>query len=156
MRQLLLFLLGVRLDAQSKELLTNLPSDRYLVVSNHVSLLDGPIVSMLHPKPLVGPVAAEYCTGVFGYGVRFFAWLTGSHPLPLDRNKPTKGTIALLKKAQQNSIDVLVFPAGAIGVECEKEGASWLADKLSIKRKLVFSITKRKFGFSVSVREEGV
>lgn len=53
-------------------------------------------------------------------------------------------------------MDVLVFPAGAIGVKCKKEGASWLADKLSIKRKLVFSITKRKFGFSVNVKEEGV
>jgi len=95
-----------------------------LIVSNHTSLLDPPIVGGVTPRPLHFLAKAEL------FSIPLFGWLVSAlHAVPVKRDDPNALRRAL--RILANGQALLIFPEGTRGVEGTlgegKAGAGMLA-----------------------------
>lgn len=152
-------MINITTDHQTIELLNNWPKGQKLIESNHVSLMDGPLLSLIIPEPIIAPVAIEYCKGISNLGLKLLEQTTGGKVVPLDRAYPTKGTINLLKRAQSSRMSILIFPEGKINNNQSqttptelKSGAAWLKKQLQIKTVCQFNLAKSSSGYHITAR----
>jgi 1-acyl-sn-glycerol-3-phosphate acyltransferase len=101
-----------RLEAVGRELVP--PTGPVLIVSNHVSVLDPPLVGGAAPRPLVFMAKEElFRIPLFGRLIRSLY----ARPVRRDGSdlRAMKGSLALLQEGRA----ILVFPEGTRGVEGE-------------------------------------
>jgi 1-acyl-sn-glycerol-3-phosphate acyltransferase len=152
-------MINITTDQQTIELLNNWPKGQKLIESNHISMMDGPLLSLIIPEPIIAPVAIEYCKGISNLGLKLLEQTTGGIVVPLDRASPTKGTIKLLKRAQNSQMSILIFPEGKINSNQNqttptelKSGAAWLKKQLQIKTVCHFNLAKSSSGYHITAR----
>jgi acyl-[acyl-carrier-protein]-phospholipid O-acyltransferase/long-chain-fatty-acid--[acyl-carrier-protein] ligase len=101
-----------------------------LVVSNHVSLLDGVLIVLSSPVPLAVGVDGDYSrrNPLTAAGMRFLSWLGYGWVVPLDQASPFG--MRKLKRSLSDGRAVLLFPEGRISPDGREQphmpGAGWL------------------------------
>lgn len=114
----------------SNEKINIIKNNTVIVCANHVSFLDGVIIALLSPIPLVFGVDTEFsvkskaskalfsCLSILGFGV----------VVPVDMNNPFG--IRHLAKSLQSGKSVMIFPEGKISQDGlplpHKPGVAWL------------------------------
>ena len=104
-----------------------------IVHANHVSLLDGVIVALASPAPLVFAVDTDFSrrSPVARFGLDALSRIGFGMVVPLDSSAPFG--MRALKRALLSGANVMVFPEGGISVsgdrQPDKPGLSWLATK---------------------------
>ena len=112
---------------------TRLSVGRCVVTCNHVSLLDGVIVALASPVPLVFAVDTEYSreSRVAAVGLQVLAWLGFGWVVPVDATAPF-GMRSLLKLLEHGQ-SVMVFPEGEISETgdrgTDRAGLAWLVGR---------------------------
>lgn len=103
----------------------NVPSSGpVLIAANHMSVLDGPLLAVMAPRPVHALTKVEMFTGRTG---RF---LTAAGQIPVDRHVPDVGAIRTALRVLRGGGVVGVFPEGARGdgeVGVAEGGAAYLA-----------------------------
>jgi 1-acyl-sn-glycerol-3-phosphate acyltransferase len=143
----------VRTNERTIALLNHWPAGQKIITANHVSMIDGPLLALIIPEPIICPVAKEYCTGLTGIGLKLLERITGGKVIPLDRDNPTAGTRALIKAAKETGMSALIFPEGKINTDqasSNKPGAAWLSTKLNIQQSVTLTLAKHHNQFSIS------
>ncbi len=106
---------------------------RAIVFANHVSLLDGVIVALASPGPLVFAVDTDFSrrSRVASLGLSTLARMGFGSVVPLDATAPFG--MRTLKRAIDLNANVMVFPEGAISADgnaqAHKPGLEWLVAK---------------------------
>lgn len=124
----ILFVVGIKLKVEGKEYIN--PSKNYIIMSNHTSYLDVPILLCAYPKNIYFVAKRELLRIPF-FG--WMMWLLGM--IFIDRSNPKKSIrsmkIAALKLKKGKN--VLVFPEGTFDEEGKllpfKKGAFHIAVK---------------------------
>lgn len=117
-----------RIDPQARDALCR---GGALVIANHVSLLDGVLIALASPAPLMFAVDTDYSRRSRGAaaGMALLARLGFGQVLPLDAGAPF-GLRALRRQLQLGG-NAMVFPEGAIAFAGKalphRPGAEWLA-----------------------------
>jgi len=130
-RKVFLFLLRARVHNES-QLSAKLTKGRAVVCSNHVSYLDGIIISLASPRPMIFPVDTEFSVQSFWPRIvlRMFEWLRFGEVIPMDSNNPM--SLRKLKRRLENGDNILLFPEGRIStngeLQPEQPGLAWLIE----------------------------
>lgn len=101
-----------------------------VIHANHVSLLDGVIVALASPMPLVFAVDTDFSrrSGMARFGLGLLAKAGFGAVVPLDTNAPF-GMRALMRVLTHGG-NVMVFPEGAISPtgrrQIDQPGLDWL------------------------------
>lgn len=104
-----------------------------IVHANHVSLLDGILVALASPRPLVFAVDTDFSrrSTTSRLGLRFLEKMGFGLVVPLDCSAPFG--MRTLKRALLDGSNVMVFPEGAISPsgcrQTDKPGLCWLKEK---------------------------
>ena len=136
-RRLLLRML--RVQVQGADMLSEaLEQGRVLIAANHVSYLDGVIIALASPSPLLFPVDTTFSRDSF-LASRFlnmlqrFGW---GEVVPMDSANPA--ALKTLKRRLDQGANVLIFPEGQISCDgrptAEMPGTQWLASKTGARR----------------------
>ncbi len=137
-----LWLLRVRVTCP-RDVCSALLDGGAIVTSNHVSLLDGPLIALTSPAPLVFGVDTDYSRRSTGArrGMALLAWLGCGAVVALDAQAPFG--LRSLARALRSGKNVMVFPEGRI-VDSEplpvQPGLAWLEQRAGARR---ISITIR-------------
>ena len=108
---------------------------RTLIVANHVSFLDGLLIVIASPAPLVVAVDTDYSVrnSWTAAGMRFLSWLGYGLVVPLDQTSPFG--IRRLKRKLEEGFSVLLFPEGKISPDGNEQpymsGMKWLISSSS-------------------------
>lgn len=97
-----------------------------LLVSNHVSLLDGPLVQSFSPRPVTFLIKQEMFTGPIGAALRAFGQIS------VDRSRGDRAALGRAREVLMGGGVVGVFPEGTRGagdVASIHTGAAWLASQ---------------------------
>lgn len=132
--------------------LGQVPLGRVIVVSNHVSLIDGIVLALASPVPMAFGVDSDFSVRNrwTAAGLRLLVAMGYGYVVPLD-SRSALGARALLRYLQAGH-PVMVFPAGEIGVggvEREQPGVRWLAVKAGaevVQAQIVGAERSRLFG----------
>lgn len=106
---------------------------RTIVCANHVSLLDGVLIALVSPVPLVFGVDPDFSRDSIGAirGMAFLAWLGFGQVVPMDTQSPFG--LRSLAKALSCGKNVMLFPEGRISPSGRRmtdlPGAAWLATR---------------------------
>ncbi|MBB5958401.1 1-acyl-sn-glycerol-3-phosphate acyltransferase [Saccharothrix tamanrassetensis] len=104
---------------------SNLPADGPVVlVANHSSMVDGPILFGVLPRPVVFLIKQEMFRGLAGWGLRRIG------QLPVRRGVPDRAPLLAAQQVLRGGGVVGVFPEGTRGagdVAQAQQGAAWLA-----------------------------
>lgn len=108
-----------------------------LVTANHVSLVDGPLVALTSPVPLLFAVDTDYSrrSAAARRGMDGLARLGCGEVLPLDSGAPF-GIRRLVKDLRAGS-NVMVFPEGEIAAGAAlpaKQGLAWMLERCAPRR----------------------
>lgn len=108
-----------------------------LVSANHVSLIDGPLVALTSPVPLVFAVDTDYSrrSPAARKGMDILARLGCGAVLPLDSTAPFG--VRHLVKSLRAGMSVMVFPEGQISeghALPEKAGFAWVIERAAPAR----------------------
>ena len=128
-RKALLFLLRVTVHNED-QLSAKLEKGRAVVCSNHVSYLDGIIISLASPRPMIFPVDTAFSVNSFWSSLilRIFEKVGFGEVVPMDSNNPM--SLRQLKKRIEMGDNLLLFPEGRISstgeLQPEQPGLSWL------------------------------
>lgn len=128
-RKALLFLLRAKVHNED-QLSARLEKGRAVVCSNHVSYLDGIIISLASPRPMIFPVDTEFSVKSFwsSFILRMFEKMGLGEVIPMDSNNPM--SLRQLKKRIEMGDSLLLFPEGRISsngeLQPEQPGLSWL------------------------------
>lgn len=131
LRKVLLFLLRARVHNES-QLSAKLEKGRAVVCSNHVSYLDGIIISLASPRPMIFPVDTEFSVQSYWprLVLRMFEWLGFGEVIPMDSSNPM--SLRKLKRRLENGDCILLFPEGRIStngeLQPEQPGLTWLVE----------------------------
>lgn len=118
----------------SREARERIEKGNALVVSNHVSLLDGVLIALASPAPLAVGVDGDYSrrNPLTLYGMRFLSWLGYGWVVPLDQASPFG--MRKLKRSLSDGRAVLLFPEGRISQDGREQpqmpGAGWLVSSV--------------------------
>ncbi len=103
----------------------NVPSSGPVILApNHTGFVDGPLLSVLAPRPVFAMAKQELFAGAFG------GLLRGAGQIPVDRHQPDPGTFRRLVARLLAGDAVAVFPEGTRGagdLDRLKAGAAYLA-----------------------------
>lgn len=129
-------LLRVHVDCPP-EVAAVLRSGGVLVTANHVSLVDGPLVALTSPVPLLFAVDTDYSrrSPAARHGMEGLARLGCGEVLPLDSGAPF-GIRRLVKDLRGGS-NVMVFPEGEIAAGAAlpaKQGLAWMLERCAPRR----------------------
>lgn len=125
------FRTSVRLTPEARDLIVK---GRSLVVSNHVSLLDGVLIALASPAPITVGVDGDYSrrNPLTSAGLRLLSWLGYGWVVPLDQASPFG--MRRLKRALADGRTVLLFPEGRISPDGRElpalPGAGWLVSSV--------------------------
>ncbi|WP_103737875.1 lysophospholipid acyltransferase family protein [Diaphorobacter sp. LR2014-1] len=128
-RKVLLFILRARVYNED-QFSAKLKQGRAVVCCNHVSYLDGIIICLASPRPMIFPVDTDYSVKSFGAKLilRAFEVMGFGEVVPMDTKNPL--TLRHLKKRIDGGDSVLLFPEGRISthgqIQTEQPGLSWL------------------------------
>lgn len=128
-RKALLFLLRATVHNED-QLSAKLEKGRAVVCSNHVSYLDGIIISLASPRPMIFPVDTDFSVNSFWSSLilRIFENFGFGEVVPMDSNNPM--SLRQLKKRIEMGDSLLIFPEGRISstgeLQPEQPGLSWL------------------------------
>ena len=106
---------------------------RAVVHANHVSLLDGVIVALASPAPLVFAVDTDYSrrSRSARLGLAFLSRVGFGSVVPVDATAPYG--VRSLRRALARNCNVMVFPEGAISPtgqrQLDRPGLDWLIAK---------------------------
>lgn len=103
---------------------------RAIVCANHVSLLDGVLIALASPVPLVYAVDTDYARRSWpaSCGLRSLAWVGLGEVVPLDAGAPFG--LRRMAKCLTHGRSVMVFPTGTIAVGAPiRPGLDWLATR---------------------------
>ena len=136
-RRMLLRALRVRVagDIPLEELLLK---GRVVVASNHVSFLDGVVVALASPVPLIFPVDTAFSQDAFfsRHFLSLLEWFGWGEVVPMDSAKPA--ALKTLKRRLDAGANVLIFPEGQISPDGQPRmsmpGTDWLVRKTGAKR----------------------
>lgn len=134
--QSLLWLLRVRVECPA-EVNEVLARGHTLLTSNHVSLLDGPLIALTSPTPLHFAVDTDYSRRSAG-AMRGMEWLSSlgcGWVVPLDARAPF-GIRKLVRELNAGA-NVMVFPEGQISMGSplpEKGGLAWVVERVCPQR----------------------
>ena len=137
LRNLLLRLFRVRVKGTC-ELTAQLQQGRVLIAANHVSYLDGIIVALASPFPLIFPVDTSFSSDAFFSRklLSMFEWLGWGEVVPMDSTKPA--ALKTLKRRLDEGANVLIFPEGQISADGlptqSMPGSDWLTRKTGARR----------------------
>ncbi|MCP3024607.1 1-acyl-sn-glycerol-3-phosphate acyltransferase [Cupriavidus basilensis] len=112
---------------------TRLRGGRVIVVANHVSLLDGVLVALASPVPLMFGVDPDYArhSRFAMAGMRALTRMGFGDVVPLDRNSPY--SMRTLSQRLNRDEAVMLFPEGAIGTGAaplpDRPGVAWLSQR---------------------------
>ncbi len=141
---------SVRYREETLHALAQSPS---IVVANHVSLIDGVIVAMASPVPMVFSVETDFSvhSPIARFGLKLLSILGYGSVVPLDDTTPL-GLRALLNSLREGRT-VMMFPEGRISPDGEalphQPGLGWLTGKIAapvISLKIVGAHQSRLFG----------
>lgn len=110
-----------------------LEKGRAIVCANHVSLVDGIIVALASPTPLIFGVDTDFSRRavVARSGLAVLAWLGFGAVVPIDGKSPY-GLRSLARSLCDGS-SVMLFPEGEISLDGtpaeERPGVTWLAER---------------------------
>lgn len=104
-----------------------------IVCANHVSLLDGPLIALASPIPMLYAVDSDYSVKSVGasFGLRLLERLGFGTVVPLDMGSPfgMRRILQALKEGQ----NVMIFPEGGISPDGHPQsimpGLKWLQEK---------------------------
>lgn len=102
-----------------------------IVQCNHVSYLDGLLIALASPVPLVFGVDTEFAerNALTRMGLRLLSWCGFGAVVPLGRARPTG--LRLLLRSLEAGQSVMIFPEGAISATGApapaQPGLRWLA-----------------------------
>lgn len=128
-RRILQSLLGVEVRCRPESLYA-LQRGRALVVSNHVSFLDGVLLAVFSPCPLAVTSEPAYsiCNPWTSRGMRLLAWMGFGRVIPLDSARPF-GVRAVVEALRAGE-NALLFPEGRISPDGRgqawKPGFEWI------------------------------
>lgn len=106
---------------------------RVIVCSNHVSFLDGVVVALISPSPLVFGVDSEFSrqSKFSRRGLAVLSFLGFGRVVPIDSSAPFG--LRALYKALANGESVMIFPEGCISETGEplpdQPGVEWLVQR---------------------------
>lgn len=106
---------------------------RTILISNHVSLLDGVLLALLSPVPLAVGVDSDWSVKNpwTASGMAFLCWLGYGWVVPLDARTPHG--LRLLARHIKAGRSVLLFPEGEISPDgrplAPRPGVQWLAHR---------------------------
>lgn len=127
---LMMFRVRASYSDSSKSLIQN---GGVLVCSNHVSLIDGIIIALSSPKPMLFGVTTEYSRRPSFYlmGLKFLEYMQFGEVVPIDSSSPYG--IRRLSKGLSLGQSVMVFPEGQISLDGHpmpsQPGVDWLIAK---------------------------
>lgn len=84
-----------------------------VVAPNHVSFLDGALIALNCPRPLLFGVAPEYCGFPYSLAHRALSWRTGGSWVPISESDPY--SFRVLIRHLRGGGAVCLFPEGGIG-----------------------------------------
>lgn len=134
-RRLVLKALRVKVTYR-RETLELLETGRAIVVCNHQSFLDGPIIGLASPTRMCFPISNKQSVDnrLTKHGLRFLGLLGLGEQVAMNGDHPF-GVRALLKKIDQ-SVPIMIFPEGRICGPSEqvepKPGYRWLVEKSGV------------------------
>jgi 1-acyl-sn-glycerol-3-phosphate acyltransferase len=114
-----------------------LAQGRVIVCANHVSLLDGVLIALVSPSPLVFGVDPDFSrrSPIAMRGMAILSWLGFGRVVPIDARSPFG--IRALAKALAAGENVMLFPEGRIAPTgarlADQPGATWLRDRASAR-----------------------
>lgn len=121
----------LRVDAQYR----SWPAGPKIVAANHVSYLDGILLALSAPEPLVYAVDHDFCVGIYRRGLQLLAWLGCGSWVALDPNSP-RGLLHLTRLTM-NGQSICIFPQGGIHPEGSplvfQAGLSYLVGKSGLQ-----------------------
>lgn len=106
---------------------------RVIVCANHISLLDGLIVALASPAPLVFGVDTDFSkrSWLIGWCLAALSFLGFGRVVPIDGNSPFG--VRAMYKALSSGESVMIFPEGRISETGdplpEQPGVKWLAER---------------------------
>ncbi|MGT2460207.1 1-acyl-sn-glycerol-3-phosphate acyltransferase (plasmid) [Cupriavidus basilensis] len=124
------FRVNVELDSRAVDRLRCGP---VIVVANHVSLLDGVLIALASPVPLMFGVDPDYArhSRIAMAGMRALSRMGFGDVVPLDQHSPF--SVRTLSQRLLRGEAVMVFPEGAIGTGPaplpERPGVAWLSER---------------------------
>ncbi|MGS0741102.1 1-acyl-sn-glycerol-3-phosphate acyltransferase [Glaciimonas sp. GG7] len=101
-----------------------------IVTANHISLLDGLLICLASPVPLLFAVEVPFVRGISmtAHGLRLLVWIGFGEVVAIDQHTP-HGLRYLLRALRSNR-PVMIFPEGAISVDgcrsTDQAGVAWL------------------------------
>jgi acyl-[acyl-carrier-protein]-phospholipid O-acyltransferase/long-chain-fatty-acid--[acyl-carrier-protein] ligase len=104
-----------------------------IVIANHVSLLDGVIVALASPRPLMFAVDTDFSrrSRLVSAGLSLLVRMGFGSVVPLDTSAPFG--MRSLKRAIDSGGNIMVFPEGAISADGNAQphmpGLEWLIAK---------------------------
>ncbi|WP_454875472.1 1-acyl-sn-glycerol-3-phosphate acyltransferase [Paraburkholderia xenovorans] len=110
---------------------------RVIVCANHVSLLDGVLIALVSPSPLVFGVDPDFSrrSPIAMRGMATLAWMGFGRIVPIDARSPFG--IRALAKALEAGENVMLFPEGRIAPTgarlVDQPGATWLCHRTSAR-----------------------
>lgn len=157
LRQMLLRVLRVKVNG-ANQLSDKLEQGRVLIAANHVSYLDGVIVALASPTPLIFPVDTSFSRD--GFFSRTFLnmlqWFGWGEIVPMDSTKPA--ALKTIKRKLDEGANVLIFPEGQVSVDGlptnPMPGTDWLARQTGATRiELRIDGAEKSYLFGKSGRE---
>lgn len=112
---------------------TSIAVGKSIVCANHVSLLDGVIIALASPAPLMFAVDTDFSRRSPGarLGLNLLSWLGFGSVVPLDCSAPFG--MRALTRALLAGANVMVFPEGGISQtgarQADMPGLNWLIAK---------------------------
>lgn len=120
------------------EIEQQLLTGRVLVTCNHISFVDGIVLALASPVPLIFPVDRAFSVHnrVTRAVLVLFAKLGFGAYVPMDMSSPAG--LRTLKRRLEAGFNVMLFPEGAISVDgqraIEQPGANWLLQHAKARR----------------------
>ncbi len=117
-------LAGIEVSAALRSRWNSLAHEPVLVVANHISLWDGPLLAALAPVRIVGVIDQDWYDNLLLRGMLRAVASSLGDVVALSARHPC-GLRTVLNCLRRGA-HVVIFPSGGIGIEEQQPGLMWL------------------------------